>query len=268
MKKISNTKRQKDSRQNVSKGGLNISKNVLKISNARSVARVSKNIKWLIGIDEVGRGPLAGPVAVCACIMPYHKSPEESYKKFLKKYEKDIKAGGLRDLTGKDSKKLREKDREMWMNFLSKISKEESVAEEKIHFIYGEMSAKQIDNKGIAVCIKDLIKKHLDLFDENFIDAVNAMVLLDGGLKAPERFLNQKTIIKGDEKELVISLASIYAKVSRDSYMKRISKKDKYNKYMFDIHKGYGTKVHMEKIKAYGFSDLHRKSFLRSLLTK
>lgn len=128
------------------------------------------------------------------------------------------------------------------------------------------MSAKQIDKIGISICIKNLIKKHLTFFDEKLYKAAEAMILLDGGLKAPAHFQNQKTIIKGDEKELVISLASIYAKVSRDSYMKKISKKYKYSSYLLAKHKGYGTKDHLEKIRLHGISDIHRKTFCKLLL--
>ena len=89
---------------------------------------------------------------------------------------------------------------------------------------------------------------------------IEYMVLLDGGLKAPEEYKHQETIIKGDEKIKCIALASIVAKVERDRYMER---KDKYYpEYSFIDHKGYGTKDHYKMIKKYGISPLHRKSFL------
>ena len=89
------------------------------------------------------------------------------------------------------------------------------------------------------------------------------LALLDGGLHAPKEFTFQKTIIKGDEKEFAISLASIAAKVTRDWCMKKVSKK--YPQYGFDIHKGYGTAKHILVIKKQGISGIHRKSFLRNI---
>jgi ribonuclease HII len=93
------------------------------------------------------------------------------------------------------------------------------------------------------------------------IETIYAQVLLDGGLKAPVEFKNQKTIIKGDEKEMVIALASICAKVLRDRKMNLLAKK--YSNYGFEKHKGYGTKGHYEAIKKYGMLSVHRKSFLK-----
>ena len=89
------------------------------------------------------------------------------------------------------------------------------------------------------------------------------LVLLDGGLRAPKRFMYQKTIIRGDEKEYAIALASIMAKVTRDRKMVKLSKK--YPLYGFNSHKGYGTKKHYEKIKKCGLCELHRRSFLKQL---
>ena len=87
--------------------------------------------------------------------------------------------------------------------------------------------------------------------------------MLDGGLKVPIEFKNQKTIIKGDEKERIIAWASILAKVSRDNLMVKASKK--FPEYSFGLHKGYGTQKHREAIKKYGTSDFHRKSFCKKI---
>lgn len=89
-------------------------------------------------------------------------------------------------------------------------------------------------------------------------------VLLDGGLKAPDEYKDQKTIIKGDEKEVCIALASIIAKVIRDRYMVKIAQK--YPKYGFEEHKGYGTKKHYEAIQKSGISPLHRLCFLQKTI--
>jgi ribonuclease HII len=93
------------------------------------------------------------------------------------------------------------------------------------------------------------------------VTAHRSKVLLDGSLKAPRRYVNQKTIIRGDDIEPVISLASICAKVLRDRKMTRLAKK--YPRYGFEVHKGYGTKAHYKAIKKHGFSQEHRRSFLK-----
>jgi ribonuclease HII len=207
------------------------------------------NISWLVGIDEVGRGPLAGPVSVCACVIPYVQNKKKTYSSFISKYKQEINKLRLTNILGKDSKKLKESDRIEWKNFLQKT---------QAQFFYGFMSAQDIDSKGIAVCIRKLIEKNLKT-----INPKDSLVLLDGGLKAPEEYM-QETIIKGDEKEMVISFASIYAKVTRDEYMKKISKK--FLGYGFEVHKGYGTFKHRNAIKKRGVTKIHRRSFLKNIL--
>ena len=120
-----------------------------------------------------------------------------------------------------------------------------------------------IDEKGIAYSIRFALRETLDKLKINPLDS---MILLDGELKAPEEFIFQQTIIKGDEKEPIISLASIAAKVARDRMMVEYSKK--FPQYGFEIHKGYGTLVHRQNIEEYGLSELHRKSFCRNILQK
>ena len=128
------------------------------------------------------------------------------------------------------------------------------------------MPAKEIDQLGIAVCIRKIIENLL----ENFIKSLDISegevdILLDGGLKAPLQFTNQETHVKGDAKFAVISCASILAKVYRDEYMRNLSRKDKnLAKYSFDIHKGYGTKKHINAIIKNGISSHHRKTFLKN----
>lgn len=194
--------------------------------------------KYIIGIDEAGRGPLAGPVSVGAILFSY-----KEYEKF-KKESKNT-------LAGRDSKKLSEKKREEWFETIQKLPLESAVA---------FSSNKVIDTKGIVPAINIAISK---IFSEFNKDPNECLVLLDGNLKAPEEFKNQKTIIKGDEKEPVISLASIVAKVSRDRYIVDLAKK--YPEYCFEKHKGYGTKVHYEMLKKHGLCNIHRRSFLLSL---
>ncbi len=206
--------------------------------------KMGRKFKYIVGIDEVGRGPLAGPVAVCAFIMPI-----------------GFKTSGFGPL--KDSKKLTPKKREeifCKLEILKNSRQSSSQGSKKIDYSVCYESAKRIDKIGISKAIKNCIKKSLKNIKAN---PQKCLVLLDGGLKAPEEFKNQKTIIKGDEKERVIAFASVIAKVSRDALMCKMTKK--YPKYCFEIHKGYGTKKHCEIIKKEGICEEHRKSFLRNI---
>jgi ribonuclease HII len=193
---------------------------------------------WIIGIDEVGRGPLAGPVTVCAVAMK------------CVVYEKRAWLG----LT--DSKKLSAKRREAWYQEAKELEKKGV-----LRIAVVSETAKQIDDKGIAVCIRSCIAKTLTQLQ---CDPKTTLVLLDGGLKAPDLYINQQTIIRGDQSEQIISMASVVAKVTRDAYMTRIS--DKYLGYGWAENKGYGTKSHQKSLKKLGFTRLHRKSFLSRIL--
>jgi len=195
-------------------------------------------MKYLIGIDEVGRGPIAGPVAVGAFVF---------LKRNLAKLFKGVK----------ESKQLSEAKREEWFAKILEIQKNGH-----IDFCVSFQSRKKIDSKGLSWAIKQAVRSSLNkVCCNSTIDSNNCTVLLDGGLKAPAEFLNQKTIIKGDEKEIVIALASICAKVMRDRRMIKLGKK--YPEYGFEIHKGYGTRKHYEAIKKFGMLDEHRRSFLK-----
>lgn len=215
----------------------------------------------IIGIDEAGRGPIAGPVAVCAFLI-FDKKGQE----FLR---------GARD-----SKKVSEKNREKWFEKILK-AKDMGLVDFSVRF----SSEKVIDKKGIVYAIKSALEKALsDLESRNSekemyrinerttrgnffnFDKKKIKVFLDGGLHAPLDYFNQETVIKGDDKIQAISLASICAKVLRDRRMKRISKK--YAKYKFEVHKGYGTRLHYKMISENGLCPLHRKSFLKSLIGK
>jgi ribonuclease HII len=122
------------------------------------------------------------------------------------------------------------------------------------------VSEKYIDSYGIVSAIQKALCLSLKKLN---VDPKECLVLLDGGLHAPKEFIHQKTIIKGDEKEFAIALASVMAKVTRDRKMVQFSVK--YPEYGFDTHKGYGTKKHYEGIKKHGTCDLHRISFLKKL---
>lgn len=194
------------------------------------------NIDYIIGIDEAGRGPLAGPVSIGLCIVP----ADFDFKVFPNL---------------KDSKKLSEKRRVEILKQMREMQKEKI-----LNFSVALVSNKIIDDKGIVFAITSGINGLLNKIN---IDKDKVKILLDGGLVAPEEFIHQETIIKGDEKEAVISLASIVAKVTRDEYMTKIA--PDYVEYGFEIHKGYGTKKHIEMIKTNGLSIVHRRSFCSNI---
>jgi len=196
-----------------------------------------KTTKFIIGVDEVGRGPIAGPVAVGAFV-------------FLEPTARRMFRGV------KESKQLSENKREDWFSLI-----EEARKSGLVDFCVSFQSHKIIDGKGLSYAIRTALASSLDALE---IQPARARVLLDGGLKAPVHFKDQKTIIKGDEKETVIALASICAKVLRDRKMRVIAKK--YPLYGFDIHKGYGTQEHYRVIRAHGSLSVHRKSFLKRFL--
>lgn len=200
---------------------------------------VAKNHKWIVGIDEVGRGPLAGPVAVGAVAID-----SKIYNSRLKKEFKGIR----------DSKKLSEKQREAWF-------KKIKIAEKRgdIKLVVFMTSPSIIDKKGIVFSIQNALNNSLSKIN---INPEKSQIFLDGGLKAPKEYKNQKTIIHGDDLVQIISIASVVAKVTRDRLMKRLAKK--FPKYGFESHKGYGTKAHYLAIKKYGTTKIHRQSFLKT----
>lgn len=186
----------------------------------------------IAGIDEAGRGPLAGPVCVGAvAAMSNLKSKIINYK-ILKNIM--------------DSKKLSAKKREEWNEILRKHF--------ECHFTM--VGNGVIDDIGISKAVLLGVKRILKKFSRR-----PNLVLMDGLLKAPKNY-KQKTIIKGDEKVPLISAASIIAKVARDKKMIKLHKK--FPRYCFHIHKGYGTKMHYKKIKKNGLSPIHRKSFCKN----
>jgi ribonuclease HII len=196
------------------------------------------NPKFLVGIDEVGRGPVAGPVYVCAFLVASDAIDE-------------IVSGIKVPL--RDSKKLTEKMRDKWFSYLMDLAKAK-----KIRYVVTKAKAKEIDDKGIAVCIRAAVDNCLEKLNLNISET---KIYLDGGLKTLEKY-NQETVIKGDENIPVISLASIIAKVSRDREMEKLAKD--FPEYGWNKNKGYGTKAHMDAIKEFGTCELHRVSFLKN----
>lgn len=193
--------------------------------------------RFLIGIDEAGRGPLAGPVSVGAVCV------ERSFDMQL--------IPGARD-----SKKMSEKAREAVFAQMETLKKDGA-----LRFAVAFSSAQVIDSRGIVPAIRSALERVLSTLD---VSPDECEVLLDGGLKAPSHFTHQKTIIRGDDSEPVISLASIAAKVSRDRLMRREAQE--FPEYGLEVHKGYGTKAHREAIQRLGLSPIHRASFCTALL--
>ena len=183
----------------------------------------SEKIKVIVGVDEAGRGPLAGPVVAAACI-------------FSRAYNnKEIN----------DSKQLSEKKREE----LFEIIKKDAIA-----YGVGVVSAEEIDTLNIYEATKKAMKEAITNLKCKFdLILTDAMPLKGFDVEVVP-------IIKGDAKALPIAAASIIAKVTRDHMMEELGKK--YPEYGFEIHKGYGTATHMEALKKYGpIKGVHRYSY-------
>lgn len=182
------------------------------------------------GVDEAGRGPLAGPVFAGACILP-----------------KGFYLEGLND-----SKKLSEKKREQLFASL--------VQSEAVRAI-GTASVEEIDSLNILNATFLAMRRAVEGL------SVKPDCLLVDGNRAPHTGLAaERTLVKGDSLSYSIAAASILAKVSRDRYMQELD--EQYPQYEFARHKGYGTRLHYEKLKQYGISPVHRRSFLKNLSEK
>lgn len=186
-----------------------------------------KGFNIICGVDEAGRGPLAGPVYAAAVILP-----------------SDCVIEGLND-----SKKLTEKKREALFDEI----KEKALA-------YGIASAdeKEIDEINILNATFLAMKRAIAS-----LSVKPDLALIDGNQK-PHTDIEEVTVIKGDAKSMSIAAASVIAKVSRDRFMLEMA--EKYPQYEFARHKGYGTKLHYEKIAQYGVCDIHRRTFLKKIL--
>ncbi len=182
--------------------------------------------KLVCGVDEAGRGPLAGPVYTAAVILP-----------------KGLEIEGLND-----SKKLTEKKREMLFEPICEKALAYSIACASVEEIE-ELNILQATFLAMNRAIEGLgIKPELALIDGNRCAGIN---------------INSRAVVKGDSKCADIAAASVLAKVSRDRYMLQMA--EKYPQYQFEKHKGYGTKLHYEMIREYGPSPIHRMSFLRKM---
>lgn len=191
-----------------------------------------RGIKYIAGIDEAGRGPLAGPVVVaCAMMKP------------------DSMIEGVND-----SKKISEKKRE-------KIY--EQIIEEAVAYGVAIIDQNEIDEinilnatkKGLTMCIKEV---------ENKLNEKPKVILVDALTKIDTDGIPYKSIIHGDSLSYSIAAASIIAKVTRDRIMRQWD--EVYPQYGFAKHKGYGTKMHIDAIKEYGLCPLHRRSFTKNFI--
>lgn len=198
-------------------------------------------MKYIIGVDEVGRGPLAGPITLAALW-----APQNFRSKLIKTLGGKIK----------DSKQFSPARRCVIYRALLRLKKEG-----KIFFSASHVSNEVIDKRGISYATKLAIKRVLVNIKRSASN--NDTIRLDGSLKAPEEFKNQKTITGGDGKNIFIACASIVAKVRRDRLMCRLAKK--FPNYEFQTHKGYGTALHYKCLKKFGLSEIHRRLFLTRL---
>lgn len=182
-----------------------------------------------MGIDEVGRGPLAGPIAVGAVAVPYEIHEWKHWE-------------GL-----KDSKKLSEKKRVVWNDMVQ--------GRDDVRSAVVMVGAKEIDAMGIAAAARRAAAEALAALS---LVPTEAEVLLDHGLRVPDAW-QQEAFVKGDERFPSIALASIVAKVARDTLM--VAMDTRYPGYGFAAHKGYGTKAHAISIREKGLSPIHRATF-------
>ena len=191
----------------------------------------------VIGLDEVGRGPLAGPVVSCGCYFPNYDYLES-------------------EIPITDSKKHTAKQREKLFSFFKKLQKEE-----KLQYHLGYASVEEIDSINILEATKLSMKRVVDKFNLE-----NPHLIIDGNFSLNYR--NEKSIISGDKKSLSIASASIIAKVHRDRLMSILD--NKFTFYGWKKNAGYGTKKHIDAIHEHGVSQFHRKSFepIKSLLKK
>ncbi len=179
------------------------------------------------GVDEAGRGPLAGPVFAAAVILPENYSHEIL----------------------NDSKKLSEKKRDLVYD---------DIIRDAVCWSVGIADEKEIDDINILNATFLAMKRAID-----GLEIKPDLAYIDGN-QYPKTGVKEVTIIKGDSKCMSVAAASIIAKVSRDRFMMEIA--EQYPEYEFKKHKGYGTKLHYEMIEKYGISPVHRRSFLKKIL--
>lgn len=193
-----------------------------------------------IGIDEVGRGALAGPIVVAAVSIPKGFYPRTTTLPKLR-----------------DSKKLNLNQRLLWFQYIRNHP--------RIIYTTARIYPRRIEKLNIANCANLAAFRTLQKLSPSLR---NISVFLDGSLYLGKRSAQPsfvKTITRGDEKFIVIKLASIVAKVTRDRYMTGLTRK--YPQYKFHLHKGYGTVVHRRMIKRFGPAETHRLTYIKKYRT-
>lgn len=196
-----------------------------------------KGFKNIAGLDEAGRGPLAGPVTACAVSIPKKFKLPENLKKI------------------KDSKKLTPRKREEFCGILKSHS--------QVRWGIANVSEKMIDKINILEATKLAMERAVRSLEKKSKRKIDFLIL-DGNFRINSK-ITQKPIIKADDKVFSVMAASVIAKVTRDRLMVRLDRK--YPKYKFKIHKGYPTKLHQKLLKKNGPCKIHRKTFepVRSL---
>ena len=193
---------------------------------------------YTIGVDEAGRGALAGPVCVGAVLMPESFDWREVFALITKRGEPKLR----------DSKQLSPTQRTVLYEYI--------VAHGSLKHAAGLVDARVIDEIGIAPATR---RAALTAVQGLGVGTTNVKVLLDAGLALPEVW-QQESFVRGDETIPVISLASMIAKVTRDRYMQGLA--ISHAGYGFEVHKGYGTSAHIQAIREKGVSAEHRRSFV------
>lgn len=196
----------------------------------------------IIGIDEAGRGSLAGPVVVAAVLIPKNFYPKSSALPKLR-----------------DSKKLSSTQRQAWFEYLK--------SHPKISYATARIYPRKIEKLNIASCANIAAARAFwALFLRSSVRNLEPpSVILDGSLYLGSRRDQPhfaRTIIRGDEKFVSIKLASIVAKVTRDRYMIKLNQK--YPQYQFHLHKGYGTLTHQRMLRRFGPAETHRLTYLNN----
>lgn len=200
-----------------------------------------RNGQYIIGVDEAGRGPLAGPVMAAACMLQSSPKSRDDFEDLL-------------DLGVNDSKKVTPKKRDKIYEALT--------SHPLVLWSVGEANEKEIDEINILQASLLAMRRAVEklIAQDNQLERENFSVYIDGREVIPNLTANQKSIINGDAKVFSIAAASIIAKVTRDRMMLKCA--EKYPQYGFEKHKGYGTKLHYEMIEKHGICRIHRKTFL------
>ena len=197
--------------------------------------------KPIIAVDEAGRGALAGPVVAGAF--------------FVKNVNQKISKPPIQI---RDSKQLSPKQRKVLFAWLKK--------QKNFGWAVGTASNKTIDKINIRQANFRAMKKAIQALSAKRLQKKKFIVFVDGNDKIPNLSQKQFAFVRGDARIFSLACASIVAKVTRDRLMIRLAKK--YSRYDFEIHKGYGTERHFQKIKKHGLSKIHRKTFLKKLNEK